>query len=112
VDIMAGALQGRLQAFPVGEDYKTPSGVTVRTSLFAGGDADGVQAHVGMTVINNEFRDICQGTNSDQHTDNVQMVFGATGFVFNTTLFTRLCRVTRRRWPPTMGWIMRRSPTM
>lgn len=82
VDIMAGALQGRLQAFPVGEDYKAPSGVTVRNSLFAGGDADGVQAHVGMTVINNEFRDICQGTNSAQHTDNVQMVFGATGFVF------------------------------
>ena len=35
-----------------------PSGVTVRDSLLAGGDADGIQTGVGMAIVGNEFRRI------------------------------------------------------
>jgi hypothetical protein len=54
------------------------SGVTVQNSLFAGGDADGIQTGCGLNILNNEFRDISQsGAN---HTDNIQMV-GSSGTV-------------------------------
>ena len=57
----------------------TPSGVTISNSLLAGGDTDGVQSGVGVNVVNNEFRDIREGSSSN-HTDNVQLL-GATGAV-------------------------------
>lgn len=56
----------------------TPSGVTIQRSLFAGGDADGVQTGVGVTLLDNEFRDILD--NGPNHTDAIQLL-GASGAV-------------------------------
>jgi hypothetical protein len=58
---------------------ETPSGVTVRNSLLQGGDADGIQTGVGLSVINNEFSQIVAG--GPNHTDNIQMVGNSTGMV-------------------------------
>jgi hypothetical protein len=55
-----------------------PSGITVRDSLLAGGDADGIQTGVGMSIIGNEFRDILQ--DGPNHTDAIQLI-GAPGTV-------------------------------
>jgi Bacterial TSP3 repeat len=61
-----------------------PSGVTVRDSLFAGGDADGIQAGCGVNIIHNVFRDIqYRGSN---HTDAIQLV-GAGGSVVRGNYF-------------------------
>ncbi|MEY2431328.1 MAG: hypothetical protein QOC92_1053 [Acidimicrobiaceae bacterium] len=62
-------------AYDCGEQH---SGVTIRNSLFAYGDADGIQTGCGVNIIGNEFRDIVQ--NGPNHTDNIQMV-GSTGTV-------------------------------
>jgi hypothetical protein len=51
---------------------QTHSGVTISNSLMAGGDSDGVQSGVGVNVINNEFRDLCD--RGGNHTDNVQLL--------------------------------------
>ena len=37
---------------------ETPSGVTIKDSLFDGGNADGIQTGVGVNIIGNEFRNI------------------------------------------------------
>jgi Bacterial TSP3 repeat len=50
----------------------TPSGVTISNSLLAGGDSDGVQTGVGVTIVGNEFRDILE--NGANHTDNIQLI--------------------------------------
>jgi hypothetical protein len=50
----------------------TPSGVTISNSLLAGGDSDGVQTGVGVTIVGNEFRDILE--NGPNHTDNIQLI--------------------------------------
>jgi Right handed beta helix region len=55
-----------------------PSGVTVRDSLLAGGDADGIQTGVGLEVVGNEFRDIVE--HGPNHTDAIQLI-GARGAV-------------------------------
>ena len=52
---------------------RTPSGVTIRNSLFAGGDADGVQSGVGVNIIGNEFRNIL-GRGGPNHTDAIQLL--------------------------------------
>ena len=52
------------------------SGVTVQSSLLAGGDSDGIQTGVGVNIIANEFRDILE--NGPNHTDAIQ-VLGARG---------------------------------
>jgi hypothetical protein len=54
------------------------SGVTISNSLLAYGDADGIQTGCGVTILNNEFRDISQS--GPNHTDNIQMV-GSSGTV-------------------------------
>ena len=54
----------------------TPSGVTVRDSLLAGGDSDGIQSGVGVSIIGNEFRNIVQ--KGPNHTDAIQLL-GASG---------------------------------
>jgi hypothetical protein len=51
----------------------TPSGVTISHSLFAGGDADGIQSGVGVRIIDNEFRDIL-GHGGPNHTDAIQLL--------------------------------------
>jgi hypothetical protein len=55
-----------------------PSGVTVRDSLLAGGDSDGIQSGVGLEIIRNEFRDIVE--HGPNHTDAIQLI-GARGTV-------------------------------
>ena len=54
-------------------DSAAPSGVTIANSLFSGGDSDGVQSGVGVTIVNNEFRDIL-GTGGSNHTDAIQLI--------------------------------------
>jgi hypothetical protein len=51
----------------------TPSGVTISRSLFAGGDADGIQTGVGVRIIDNEFRDVL-GHGGPNHTDAIQLL--------------------------------------
>jgi hypothetical protein len=51
----------------------TPSGVTISRSLFAGGDADGIQTGVGVRIVDNEFRDIL-GHGGPNHTDAIQLL--------------------------------------
>ena len=59
----------------------TPSGVTISNSLFANGNADGIQTGVGVNIINNEFRNIKENGPSDTaHTDAIQLL-GASGSV-------------------------------
>lgn len=59
----------------------TPSGVTIKNSLLDGGNTDGIQAGTGLTVLNNEFRNIAEKSSSDcAHTDAIQLI-GAKGAV-------------------------------
>jgi hypothetical protein len=51
----------------------TASGVTISRSLFAGGDADGIQTGVGVRIVDNEFRDIL-GHGGPNHTDAIQLL--------------------------------------
>ena len=55
----------------------THSGVTIQNSLMDGGSADGVQTGVGVNIINNEFRNIHEGSCSDCHTDAIQLLGAA-----------------------------------
>jgi Right handed beta helix region/Bacterial TSP3 repeat len=52
----------------------TPSGVTIAHSLFADGNADGVQTGVGVNIVGNEFRNITEGSCSSCHTDPIQLI--------------------------------------
>jgi hypothetical protein len=59
----------------------TPSGVTIQNSLMDGGNTDGVQTGVGVTILNNEIRNIHEKSSSDcAHTDVIQLI-GAKGSV-------------------------------
>jgi len=59
----------------------TPSGVTVKDSLFEGGNADGIQAGTALTIVGNEFRNIHEtGPDDPAHTDPIQLI-GAPGAV-------------------------------
>ena len=59
----------------------TPSGVTISNTLFANGNADGIQTGVGVNIIGNEFRNIREnGPNDTAHTDAIQLL-GAAGSV-------------------------------
>ena len=55
-----------------------PSGVTVQNSLFMGGSADGIQFGTAMTIIDNAFKNIYEGADTQCHTDAIQGV-GPTG---------------------------------
>jgi hypothetical protein len=52
----------------------TQSGVTVENSTFIGGSADGIQTGDPMTVINNVFKNIYEGSETQCHTDAIQLV--------------------------------------
>lgn len=52
----------------------THSGVTIQNSLMDGGSADGVQTGVGVNILNNEFRNIREGSCGDCHTDAIQLL--------------------------------------
>jgi hypothetical protein len=59
----------------------THSGVTVKDSLFDGGNADGVQSGAGVNLIGNEFRNIQERSGSDcAHSDPIQLI-GAPGSI-------------------------------
>lgn len=65
----------------------TPSGVTVQNSIFDGGNKDGIQTGVGLTIKNNIFRNIREKSSSDcAHTDAIQGV-GASNMVVTGNLF-------------------------
>ena len=72
IDTCKTCFQGRLT---VEGDSGKPSGVTIRDSLFSGGNSDGVRADAnGVNVIGNEFRNL-----RDQdpfHTDPIQIYGG------------------------------------
>jgi hypothetical protein len=53
------------------------SGVTIQNSLMDGGSADGVQTGVGVNILDNEFRNIREGSCSDCHTDAIQLLGAA-----------------------------------
>jgi hypothetical protein len=55
-------------------DSTTPSGVTIANSLFADGNADGIQTGVGVNIIGNEFRNLYEGSCSSCHTDPIQLI--------------------------------------
>ena len=53
----------------------TPSGVTIRNSTFDGGNMDGVQSGVGVTIENNTFRNIRERSDTDcAHSDSIQLI--------------------------------------
>lgn len=56
------------------------SGVTVKNSLFQGGNADGIQAGTGLNILNNRFIDISEHGDEELHTDPIQLI-GAKGAV-------------------------------
>lgn len=58
-----------------------PSGVTLSNSVLSGGNTDGVQAGLPMSIINNEFYNIQEKSASDcSHTDAIQL-YGGTSMV-------------------------------
>lgn len=60
-------------------DASTHSGVTIQRSLFADGNADGIQAGTGVNIVGNEFRNLHENGPSDPaHTDPIQLI-GAKG---------------------------------
>lgn len=64
-----------------------PSGVTVQNSVFDGGNKDGIQTGVGLTIRSNIFRNIREKSASDcAHTDAIQGV-GASNMVVTGNLF-------------------------
>jgi hypothetical protein len=84
IDAVEGGAPARIH---MSYSSNEPSGVTVRHSLFAEGDADGIQTGVGMEILDNEFRDIRES--GPNHTDAIQLL-GARGtlirgnFIHNT----------------------------
>ncbi len=75
IDAPPGASPARIH---LNYSARAPSGVTIRDSLFAGGDADGIQTGVGVDIVDNEFRDILE--KGPNHTDAIQLI-GARGSV-------------------------------
>ncbi|MBC7632090.1 MAG: right-handed parallel beta-helix repeat-containing protein [Flavobacterium sp.] len=68
----SGCWAGRI-SLPYGS--ATPSGVTVQNSTFRGGNADGIQAATGLSIIGNEFDHIDEnGPNDQAHTDAIQIL--------------------------------------
>jgi|GEM_PF-1988500 len=78
IEFVDGNPAGRI-SFPYG-DGATPSGVTIRKSVFRGGSADGIQTGVGVNIYNNEFDNIQENGNPTAHTDSIQLI-GAYGSV-------------------------------
>jgi hypothetical protein len=75
-------------ALHLGYTSSTPSGVTVKNSLFRDMSADGIQTGISMNILNNEFSNVqptAAGGNESIHTDAIQL-YGAT----NTTIIGNL----------------------
>jgi hypothetical protein len=53
-----------------GNDQGTPTGVTIKNSLMARGDSDGVFVSGTVDILNNEFADLCPA--GPNHTDMIQ----------------------------------------
>lgn len=55
-------------------DQNVPTGVTIRNSIFTGGNTDGIQAGGGVTIISNTFSGVKEKSDSDcAHTDPIQL---------------------------------------
>lgn len=52
------------------------SGVTIQNSVLDGGSADGVQSGAAVNIINNQFKNIREGSCADCHTDAIQFYGG------------------------------------
>lgn len=72
VDVCSGCYAGRVQ---IAERTEEPTGITIRNSLFSGGNADGIQNGGNGTVIEgNTFRDLRQPDDgSIAHTGSIQL---------------------------------------
>ena len=90
IDAPPGASPARIH---LNYSARAPSGVTIRDSLFAGGDADGIQTGVGVEIVDNEFRDILE--KGPNHTDAIQLI-GARGQRHPRQLHPRLVVGDRR----------------
>ena len=64
-----------------------PSGVTVRDSLLAGGDADGIQTGSGMAIVGNEFPPH-PPARPEPHTDAIQLLGAPARWCAGTTSTT------------------------
>ena len=62
------------------------SGVTVENSLFSGGDTDGIQSGVPLTILNNVFTNLRSSSSDCNHTDSVQL-YGGTNVTISGNLF-------------------------
>jgi hypothetical protein len=72
IDVCSGCYAARVHLPERNE--QAPSGVTISNSLFAGGNADGIQnGSNGTQIIANEFRDLRQGPENIAHTDPIQL---------------------------------------
>ncbi len=77
--------------FPYSSPFGT-SGVTVKNSLFKGGNKDGIQNGIGLNIIDNVFDDIgehgavCGDYADTPHTDSIQ-ILGAAGTVVRGNTF-------------------------
>lgn len=81
LDACASCIPARVTVWASG----TPSGVTVKNSLFQGGDADGVRPDSdGVQVIGNEFADIID--KGGNHADPIQ-IYGGTRAVIRGNYF-------------------------
>jgi hypothetical protein len=70
IDKCADCFEGRI-TLP-GRNESHPSGVTIRDSLFSGGNTDGIQnGSNGTRILNNEFTDIIESKGI--HTDAIQL---------------------------------------
>lgn len=83
-NVCSGCWDARVQ---ISGRTSEPTGITIRDSLFQGGDADGIQnGGNGVEIIGNTFRDLFQTGVDDAHTDSLQL-YGSRGTVIRRNFF-------------------------
>jgi hypothetical protein len=55
------------------DNHEVDSGVIVQNSTLRNGAGDGIQSGAGITILNNEFDNIQEGTFTSFHTDSIQL---------------------------------------
>ena len=85
VDVCSGCYDGRVQ---IAERSDTPTGITIKNSYFAGGNADGIQnGGNGTRIIGNTFRDLRQPDDGEiAHTGSIQL-YGSKGTLIKGNFF-------------------------
>jgi hypothetical protein len=70
-DVCSGCYAARVQ---IAERTERPTGITIRDSVFYGGNGDGIQTGGNaVRILDNEFRDMHQGDAGVAHTDSIQL---------------------------------------